>query len=214
VTSTMKNPVLRSANKAKALGMTSSFLRQLEPCFGNGPFVYRGSGANPDSLPLTPGAYSSGSAPDHIPRCPEEVPLLNRLLADEGSAESLRLRERLTKVDSQSQCLLRTLFWFGSLCLLSLIVLTYCATLLPEVLSYSLRFGIDSLIFLCLVGLIFEVELLGYLLWHRIVVNRLRQECRLKLSRSGAQLRAPQNEPSRQPPVGDVLFPPSAQKAL
>ena len=191
--------------------MTNSFTRQLEPCSRTGPFAYPGPGVNRDFSPLTSDANSSGTAAELIPSRPKEGAFLKRFLAGQGGAESLRLQERLTRADCESKSILRALFWFGSLFVLSLVAVSYCAVLLPDFFSYRPQMISTSLIILCFVSLSSEAELLGELLWHRISVNRLHQECRrLMLSLIGPQFTAPQTESSMQPSARKLLlFPPS-----
>lgn len=181
--------------------MANSFTRQLEPCSHTGRFAYPG-----------PDVDLSGTAADIIPSRLKEVAFLKRFLADQGGAESLRLQERLTSADCQSKRILRALLWFGLLFVLSLVVLSYCAVLLPEPFPYRLHIGIKGVILLCLVSVFSAVELLGELVWQRIVMNRLHQECRRVIpSLLGPELKAPQTE-SANTAVGQearVIPPPS-----
>ena len=136
---------------------------------------------------------------------------LKVLLAQEGSPESLRLHDRLTRADRATKCIQRAMFLAGALFILSLAALSYCAFLPHDLFSDRTHFAIKSLTFVGLTSLISEVEFLGYRLWHRISVNRLQEEChRLLLPLVGSQLMEPQDIGQALPPFDNLLlFPPS-----
>jgi hypothetical protein len=122
-------------------------------------------------------------APEDLERMTKGTSLQVRL-AHEGSALSLQLLNRLTKADRDTRSILRAVFLAAVFFLLSVAALAYCALLQPEIFYDSAHFFIKILSFVCLTSLIAEVEFLGCRLSHRIVVNRLHQECRRLLSDS------------------------------
>jgi hypothetical protein len=105
-------------------------------------------------------ADSPRCAACRISRCLAEGAFLKRFLAEEGSAESLQLLERLTKAGGQTKRIHRALFWFGSLFLITLAGAGYCAVLLPDVLFRPPHFVIKSLLVFCTVSLLCATEAL------------------------------------------------------
>jgi hypothetical protein len=99
-----------------------------------------------------------------------------------------------------------------TLFLLSLAGLGFCALWLPHVSTDPTALATNSLIILGLASLISQLEFFGYLLWHRIALNRLHKECRLRVlhlveSRLRASLsRSPATGSGQEPSVGPHGF--------
>jgi len=102
---------------------------------------------------------------------------LKVLLAREGGAQSLRLHAWLTKAELETSYLFRAAFVAGGLFVLSFAILGYCAVFLPDFFFNSPHLVVKSLTLLCLASFISELEFLGYRLWYRMALTRLRREC-------------------------------------
>ena len=120
------------------------------------------------------------------------------------------MQDNLAKADRERKCLRRAMFLMVTLFLLSLAGLGVCALWLPHVFSDPTAFATNSLIILGLASLISQIEFFGYLLWHRVSVNRLHKECRLRVlllveSRlRSSSSRSPGADRGQEPSVGSV----------
>jgi hypothetical protein len=106
---------------------------------------------------------------------------LKVLIAYEDGDASRQLREGLAKADHESKRIRHAMFLVVTLFILSLAGLSYCAVLLPQIFFNPTHFVTLSLSVLGLASLISQLELFGYLLWHRFTVNRLHKECRRRV---------------------------------
>lgn len=159
--------------------MTSSFVRQLEPCARNGRLVRPPPPvAKRNSAPPIPRPICDKSYPDRIPEHKTQAAFLQALIAYEDGEASHELQEKLAKAERDRKSIRRAMLFMVTLFILSLAGLSYCALLVPEVFSNSTPFLTKSLIILGLASLISQLEFFGYLLWHRGAVNRLHKECR------------------------------------
>jgi hypothetical protein len=161
--------------------MTSTFDRQLEPCARNGLSRRPPPVAKANSPPLTPHAICDKSPPDPLPEHETEAAFLKALIAYEEGEASLQLRNSLAKADRERKRIRHAIILMLALFILSSAGLSYCAILLPQTSSTSTHFVANSLSVLGLVSLICQLEFFGYLLWHRLAVNRLHKECRRRV---------------------------------
>ena len=93
--------------------------------------------------------------------------------------ENRQLRDSLAKADRERKSICNVMLLMVVLFMLSLAGLGYCALLLPQGVFNPARLRHHELERLeGLASLIAQLEFSGYLLWHRIAVNRLHKECR------------------------------------
>ena len=173
--------------------MTSTFDRQMAPCARNGLSVRPPPVATGASSPPIPRATDVKAALDRKLEHETEVAFLKALIALEDGEESRQLRASLTKADRERKRICHAMLLMVALFILSLAGLGYCALLLPQGVFNPTRFVTTSLSVLGLASLISQLEFFGYLLWHRIAMNRLHKECRRRVlllveSRHGASL--------------------------
>lgn len=88
------------------------------------------------------------------------------------------LGDELAQAERAEKCIRRAVFLMIVLLLGSVAGMAYCAILLPEVFHDPNHLLMRSWFVLGLGSLISQVVFLGYLLWHRTTVTRLRGECR------------------------------------
>jgi hypothetical protein len=110
-----------------------------------------------------------------------QAAFLKALVAYEEDEARLELQDGLANAERESKWIHRVLFLMVTLFILSLAGLTYCAVLVPEILFDPTRLATKGLTLCGLASLISQLELFGYLLWHRCKVNRLHQECRRRV---------------------------------
>jgi hypothetical protein len=115
---------------------------------------------------------------DHQTAHTTERAFLKRLIEPDASDESRQLQDRLAQAKRDGTCIHRALFLMRMLFLVSLAALGYCAILLPDIFYNSEHFVMRSLGYSVLGSLFAQGVLIGYLLWHRATVSRLRRECR------------------------------------
>lgn len=161
--------------------MNSNFDRQVEPCAGAGLSVRPAPAANGKYSRAVPGAICDQTVSDRVLEHETEAAFLKELIAYEDNEANLRLRDDLAKAARESKCLRHAIFLMVTLFFLSLAGLSYCALLLPQIVSNPTHLVTRSLSFLGLASLISQLEFLGYLLWHRFTVNRLHKECRRRV---------------------------------
>ncbi len=153
---------------------------------------WRGCAANDRTEPVYQDVRSSPvpPTPDIAGRKPTlnftmerntERAFLKLLIAHDTSKESRQLQHSLAQTERDERCIRRAVFLVVILFILSLVGVSYCAILLPEVLWKSNYHVLQSLCYLGLGSLISLVVFLGYLLWNRAVVSRLHGECRLRV---------------------------------
>lgn len=161
--------------------MTSTFDRQMAPCARNGLSVRPPAVATGASSPPIPHAIGVKAALDRKLEHETQAAFLKALIALEDGEESRQLRASLTKADRERKCVCHAMLLMVALFILSLAGLSYCALLLPQGVFNPTRFVTMSLSVLGLASLISQLEFFGYLLWHRIAVNRLHKECRRRV---------------------------------
>ncbi len=121
-----------------------------------------------------------------------ELTFLKRLIVHDASEASRQLQNGLLKAERDETCILRAMSLMAVLFVLALAGLGYCAILLPDIFRDPEHVVMRGLGYLGLGSLISQGVLLGYLLWHRITVGRLRRECRrLVLALAQTQLSPP-----------------------
>jgi hypothetical protein len=190
--------------------MTSRFYKQFETCARSTaplPHIEKG-----DYSPLIPRPIRDEVPADRRLEHKQETVFLKALIAHEEGEASLQLQDNLAKAARERKCLRRAMFLMVTLFLLSLAGLGFCALWLPHVFSDPTALATKSLIILGLASLISQLEFFGYLLWHRIALNRLHKECRLRVlhlveSRIRASLRrSPAADSGQGPPVSPDGF--------
>jgi hypothetical protein len=185
--------------------MTSTFDRQMEPCARNGHSVRPPPAAKGNSSPRIPRAICDKSAPDRMLEHETQAAFLKALIGLEDGEASLELQDSLAKAERESKWIRHVMFLMVTLFSLSLAGLGYCAVLLPEIFFNPTHLVTKSLTVLGLASLISQLELFGYLLWHRLAVNRLHKECRRRVlllveSQLKASLRRSQSVDTSQEP--------------
>jgi hypothetical protein len=133
------------------------------------------------SSPPNPRAISGQAALERKPEHQTQAAFLKRLIALEDGEESRQLRDSLAKADRELACIRQALLLTVAIFILSLVGLGYCAVLLPQTFFHTPHFVTMSFSILGLASLIAQIEFSGYLLWHRIAVNRLHKECRRRV---------------------------------
>ncbi len=108
-----------------------------------------------------------------------EGAFLRSLIAYLNSAECPRLCDSLEKVEKEERCIRHAQLLMLMLFMLVAGSLGYCALLLPHVFRDLTDFLVRGLFVLGLAALISQLVFLGYMLWHRSLVARLHEECRL-----------------------------------
>jgi len=159
----------------------STFATQIEPCARNGRSVPLPPVAKGKSSPQRPRAIYEKSAPDRMLGHETPAAFLKALIAYEEGETRLELQESLANAERESKWIRHVMFWMVTLFILSLAGLGYCAVLLPEIFFYPTHLATKSLTVLGLASLISQLELFGYLLWHRCKVNHLHKECRRRV---------------------------------
>lgn len=114
----------------------------------------------------------------HVAAHKEASAFLNALLLQLDGEEPRRLADRLAKTVREERCLRHAVFLMVVLLMIFLVGLGYCAILLPEAFGNLDHFLMRGLSLLGLWSVISLVTFLGYLLWRRIAVTRLHEECR------------------------------------
>jgi preprotein translocase subunit SecG len=143
-------------------------------------------GAEPDPLAPTPRPLDGRHSLDHH----TEHGFLKRLIVHDASEASRQLQNGLVQAERDERCLRRAMILMAGLFVLSLTGLGYCAILLPDIFRNPGHLVMRGLGYLGLGSLISQGVFLGYLLWHRIAVSRLRRECRRRvLARAQSQLK-------------------------
>jgi hypothetical protein len=143
--------------------------------------------AEPNPSPPTPDPLDGKPMLDRAMEHQTEHAFLKRLIEHDASEESRQLQDSLAQAERDERCIRRAMFLMAVLFMLSLAGLSYCAILLPDVFRNPEQLVMRSLGYLGLGSLISLGVFLGYLLWHRVIVRRLRRECRrlvLALARS------------------------------
>lgn len=161
--------------------MTSTFVRQMAPCARNGHFVRPLPPATGAPAPPIPRAIGSQAAQDRKLEHETQAAFLKTLIALEDGEESRQLRDSLAKADRELACIRQALLWMVAVFILSVVGLAYCAVLLPQTIFNTPHYVTVSLSILGLASLIAQLEFVGYLLWHRVAVNRLHKECRRRV---------------------------------
>lgn len=122
----------------------------------------------------------------------KEGAFLKSLLLHLDSTERGQLCDSLEKAEREEKCLRSALFLMVVLLMLAAGGLGYCALLLPNIFRNHDSLLVRSLFALGLASLIAQLIFLGYLFWHRTVVTRLHEECRLLvLSLARSQFKGP-----------------------
>jgi hypothetical protein len=148
--------------------------------------------AEPDPSPPTPDPMDGKPMLNRTMEHNKEHSFLKLLIAHDASEESRQLQDDLAQAERDERCIRRAMFLMAVIFMLSLAGLGYCAILLPDVFHNPRHLVMRSLGYLGLGSLISQGAFLGYLLWHRIGVRRLRRECRrLVLALARSQLRLP-----------------------
>lgn len=145
----------------------------------------------------------------------ESSAFLRALLVYLSKEERGHWYDSLAHAEREHQCLRRAVFLMGVLLMVALAGMGYCAVLLPDVFRDPTHLIIRGLSVLGLGALIAQVVFLGYLIWHRTVMNHLHEECRSlvralvrsrrkALAASGLALRMPAQPPGA---VGSAPIP-------
>lgn len=99
-------------------------------------------------------------------------------LLKEGSGESGRLRERLTKAQHDERCIRRALILMLIVGAFALLGLGYSAVLLPEFFDNATPFLVKIFCALGLGSLMCMIIFGGCWLWYRTVSNQVNEDCR------------------------------------
>jgi hypothetical protein len=172
--------------------MTSTFYRQLAPCARNVHSVWPPPVATHNSSPAVSRTIGGKAALDRKLGHETQAASLKAPIALEDGEESRQLRDGLAKAARERKHICQAILLMMALFMLSLAGLGYCALLLPHGGFNPTHFATLVFSILGLASLIAQLELFGYLLWHRIAVNHLHKKCRRRvLLLAEPQLSAP-----------------------